>query len=205
MNIVPMQVELVGITPDAMKLIERIGRVVHKSEDRITEDSAEPFVRMLVRLGHGSVIEHAYATLRFVVDRGVTHEQVRHRLCSYTQESTRYCNYSKSGRGISVVQPLGIAQDSPGYAVWEGLVLHCDEAYHELLRLGYKPQVARAVLPISLKTEIYHTANFWEWRHIFRLRTAPDAHAHIRWAMNRALDLLREQVPVLFEDIKQAE
>lgn len=205
MNIVPIDVDLMFVTPNALELIELAGRVAYKSEDRIGPGTAEPFVRMLVNKKprpHLSVIEHAHATLRFVVDRGVAHEQVRHRLCSYTQESTRFCNYGKKG-GISVVKPLGIPDGTEGYEVWLDLVRHSESAYMRLLELGFKPQDARAVLTLSTKTEIVHTANLHEWRHILDVRTAPDAHPHIRHAMTEALRLLSGAVPVVFDDLRE--
>ena len=136
---------------EIMKKIELAGRTAYKSEDKITEDSAEKFVKMLVQRGHESVIEHVNLTIKFVCDRGVTHELVRHRLVSYTQESTRYCDYS--GKGITVIEPLFFEKDSVNYVLWINSMRRIEKVYQNLITNGSTPEKARCVLPNCLKTE----------------------------------------------------
>ena len=194
---------------DLYKQIERAGRVCYKSEDKITEDSAEKFIRGLIKRGHEAVIEHGSITALFVCDRGVSHELVRHRIASYCQESTRYCNYSKDafGNEITVIQPSWLerpADDDPkatDWDVWEYSCEQAEQAYFELLRRGRTPQEARAVLPTCLKTEIMVTMNPREWRHFFKLRCSSAAHPDMRYVALMALDMFVENWPALFEDL----
>lgn len=201
MRIVEPQADLLWITPDAECVIEAAGRTCYKSENMITESSAGKFIKMIMARGHESVIEHAAASFRFVCDRGVTHELVRHRLASYSQESTRYCNYGKDkfGNEITVIQPPGLSESA--IVTWKAAMEKAESAYFYLLTLGAKPQIARSVLPICLKTEIVTTCNLREWRHIFRLRTSAAAHPQIKKIMDEALSKLRERCPNVFEDI----
>jgi len=184
-----------------MQVIEKAGRTCYKSEDKMTPGSSARLVRQLLQSKHESVIEHASASFRFITDRGVTHELVRHRLASFSQESTRYCNYGKDkfGSEITVVRPVGVV----GLAldIWHQGCLATEKAYFLMLESGATPQIARSVLPNSLKTEIVVTANLREWRHIFTLRTAKAAHPQMRELAQQALDIMRGELPVLFEDI----
>jgi len=183
------------------KIIELAGRTAYKSEDKITKDSAQKFIASIIKRGHESVIEHFNITVKFITDRGVTHEIVRHRLVSYTQESTRYCNYSKNG--MTFIRPVFWRDDFPKMALWEGGMLRAEELYNMLINLGEAtPQEARSVLPNSLKTEIACTANIREWRHILKLRTSKAAHPQMRALMIPLLKELQEKLPILFEDIK---
>lgn len=206
---------------DILKKIERSGRTCYKSEDKITSDSARKFVKKILDSGHHSVIEHCSATIRFITDRGVTHELVRHRLVSYSQESTRYCNYSKDkfGAEITVILPVwfyeiyGVVQnhdpmildeDLPmfnQYVAWRDACALAESKYFKLLELGQSPQQARSVLPNSLKTEIVTTANLREWRHILKLRTSEKAHPQIVDLMKPLLQRFKEEIPILFDDI----
>ena len=205
MKIINASVEI--LTPldgDAiLRHIEQCGRVCYKSEHRITEGSAEKFVRNIIRRGHEAVLEHFDITVRFICDRGVSHEIIRHRMASYCQESTRYCNYSKEGFGgeITVIAPCYLSKDTDGWMLWEEGCLAAETAYFNLLDYGCTPQEARAVLPHSLKTEVVMTANLREWRHFLRLRTDPTAHVQMREVAGQLLDQLRERVPVVFNDI----
>jgi thymidylate synthase (FAD) len=186
-----------------LKKIERCGRVAYKSEDKITEGSAEKFVRMIIKSGHESVIEHVSLTVKFICDRGVTHELVRHRICAFTQESTRYCNYSKNG--LTVILPYfwqGEAQLEQ-WNTWMVTTQAAEMAYDKLIHLGATPQEARSVLPNSTKTEIVVTANLREWRHILKLRCAPAAHPQMRQLMIPLLKELKGFVPVIFDDIEE--
>lgn len=181
--------------------VENAGRTCYKSE--MKENGAEQFVRNLISRGHEAVIEHAYLTARIICDRGVSHEIVRHRLANYCQESTRYCNYSKDkfGNEIAVVEPIYLECDSDAWYLWRDACKYAEEAYFDLLNAGCSPQEARAVLPNSLKTEVVMTANLREWRHFFRLRTAPAAHPQMREVAVMLLAEMNRHYPVFFEDM----
>ena len=206
MRIIEPYIELIDEIDglEIIKKIERIGRVCYKSENKITTDSSKEFVRRLIERGHESVIEHEKITVRFVCDRGVSHEIVRHRLASYSQESTRYCNYSKEafGKEITVIKPLFWDKNSEQYETWYRCMKAAEEAYFELLNTGAKPQEARSVLPNSLKTEIVITMNLREWRHFFKLRTSEVAHPQMREVACMALQEMKELIPIVFDDIK---
>jgi len=182
-----------------LKRIERAGRTCYKSEEKITPDSAEKFIRMIVKSGHDSVIEHEKVTVRIICDRGVTHEIVRHRLASYSQESTRYCDYNK--KGVRVIYPFFFADSLEKYAIWEKAMLATEQAYNDLIKLGASPQEARTVLPNSLKTEIVVTYNLREWRHFFRLRTSKKAHPQMREITIPLFQEFKKLMPVFFEDL----
>lgn len=199
MNIVKPAVELLHMTDHPLQLIERAGRTCYKSEDRITPESADAFVRMLVKRGHESVLEHATATFWIRCDRGVSHELVRHRIASFSQESTRYCDYG--GNGISVIRPRAIDEGTEWDAAWQQAMLQCEQSYQELRLREAPPQIASQVLPISLKTEIVVTANFREWREIMRQRLAAAAHPHMRQVMGMVHAVFSGKCPVIVEDI----
>ncbi len=188
-----------------LETIEMAGRTCYKSEDRITQESAEKFTRMIVKRGHESVIEHASASIRFITNRGVTHELVRHRLCAFSQESTRYVNYG--GSDIQFIRPVWMDKGTdtaknytPAELNWIMAMEKAEGAYKTLLKQGWRPEQAREVLPNSLKTEIVVTANLREWRHIFKLRTSKAAHPQIRTLMSDCLNGFRQGIPVLFTD-----
>ena len=192
-----------GIT--FLQKIERAGRLCYKSEANITDESAQKFVARLIANGHEAMLEHADSiSLKFVCDRGVSHEIVRHRLFSFAQESTRYCNYGKQNE-IRVIKPCFWEPTDEAYKCWFYNMRICEEAYLTLLDLGATPQEARSVLPNSLKTEIIVTGNVREWRHFFKLRTANYAHPQMREVAIEALDLLKYQIPVIFDDIEVEE
>lgn len=190
-----------------LQKLERCGRVCYKSEDKITEGSAEKFIGMILKSGHESVLEHEKLTVKFICDRGVTHEIVRHRIASYSQESTRYCNYSKDkfGNELTFIRPCFWADDSEEYAVWKQAMEEIEKTYVKLIFLGAKPEEARSILPNSLKTEIVCTMNLREWRHFFRLRTAERAHPQIREISVALLDELKKRIPVIFDDINTSD
>lgn len=192
---------------EMLKKLERCGRVCYKSEDKITEGSAEKFIGMILKSGHESVLEHEKLTVKFICDRGVTHEIVRHRIASYSQESTRYCNYSKDkfGNELTFIRPCFWADDSDEYAVWKQAMEDIEKTYVKLISLGAKPEEARSILPNSLKTEIVCTMNLREWRHFFRLRTAERAHPQIREISVALLDELKKRIPVIFDDINTSD
>lgn len=189
---------------DAIMLIERAGRVCYKSENKIKRDSAETFIRNILKRGHESVIEHVSVTVRVICDRGVSHEIVRHRIASYSQESTRYCNYAddKFGNEITVIMPCFFAPGSHLYAVWYSYCREAEDAYNILISKGVSPQEARSVLPNSLKTEMLITMNLREWRHFFKLRCSPAAHPQMRQIANMILDQFKQVFPLFVEDIE---
>ena len=216
MRTVAAHVEFINPPEYAVVLdtIERVGRTCYKSEDKITEFSAEGFVRGLIKRGHEAMIEHGSVTLCFINDRGVSHEEVRHRIASYGQESTRYCNYSKEKfdgevtyidieRGMELDATVSRLPRDIKLAIiseWMQACLDAEEHYMNMLKLGATPQIARSVLNSSTKTEICITMNFREWRHFIRLRNDPTAHPQMREVAQQALDMLYEKYPVFFEE-----
>lgn len=186
-----------------LRHLELAARTCYKSEDKADLDSARKLLSRIVRLGHDSVLEHISVTVRIVCDRGVTHELVRHRLCSFSQESTRYANYAqdKFGREITVIRPFFWAEDDVRYALWISAMQACEDAYLRLVDSGATAQEARSVLPNSLKTEIVTTANIREWRHIFKLRCDKAAHPQMRQVMLPMLGAFQERIPLLFDDL----
>ena len=207
MRIVEPSFEIMDMTggfPEfLMSLIEQSGRVCYKSEDRIAEGTDAKFIKGIIKRGHEAVLEHGVVTCRIVCDRGVSHEIVRHRVASYCQESTRYCNYSNDsfGNEIAVIKPCFWDEGETPYHIWR---LGCEDAesrYFDLLLAGATPQEARSVLPNSLKTEVVMTANIREWRHFFKLRCSPAAHPQMREVAKMGLQLMYEAFSVLFEDI----
>lgn len=186
---------------EILKSIELIGRVCYKSEDKITEDSAMKFVSNVIKRGHESVIEHQSISVRIICDRGVSHEIVRHRLASYSQESTRYCNYGVTGE-VVFIKPCFWNDDSIQMETWSTSMRASEFDYLNLLKQGATPQEARSVLPNSLKTEIVMTMNLREWRHFFKLRTGIAAHPQMREITIPMLKEFKSLVPVVFDDIK---
>ncbi len=185
-----------------LRRIEAAGRTCYKSEHCITDESAEKFVRKLIDSQHESVIEHESVTIRIVCDRGVSHEIVRHRIASYSQESTRYVNYGK--RGMTVIDPRGALpslREERAFHRWLDAMEDAEDAYNELLSLGCTPQEARSVLPNSLKTEIVVTYNLRQWRHFFRMRCAKAAHPQMREIAVPMLREFRQLFSPLFDDV----
>lgn len=189
---------------EILKKIERCGRTCYKSEDKITDDSARTFVSGIIKRGHESVLEHVSFTVKFIVDRGVSHELVRHRIASFSQESTRYCNYDddKFGGEITVIAPCFLIENTPGWNFWKISCVFSEGRYFEMLGYGCSPQEARSVLPNSLKTEVVMTANLREWQHFLRLRASPAAHPQMREVTVPLLAELKQLIPVVFDDIE---
>ncbi len=206
MRIVEPSVTLEWITPDALGVIERAGRTCYKSEYKSDSDPAV-FVRRLIKRGHLSVIEHAVASLRIVCDRGVSHEIVRHRIASYSQESTRYVCYAKERRGgeIKVIVPSGLSAMDEAFAYWRIAMDDAEDAYLNMIENGVSPQIARSVLPTCTATELVMTANFREWLHFFALRCAPSAHPDMQHVAELARNILRRECPVVFGDYLETE
>ena len=182
---------------EILKRIEKAGRTCYKSEDRITEESAKVFIRKLIERGHESVLEHASITVRLICDRSISHEIVRHRLASYSQESQRYVRYNGDIEFINPRMP-----NAKAYEAWQELCERAEETYRKLLTYDIQPQQARSVLPNSTKTEIVMTANLREWRHFLKLRTAKAAHPQMRELTVPLLKELQERIPVVFDDIQ---
>lgn len=205
MKIIDPSVELINAPSykTLLTTIEAAGRTCYKSEDKITDDSAERFIRGIIKRGHEAVIEHGSLSVRFVCDRGVSHEIVRHRLAAYCQESTRYCNYTneKFNSEITVIKPVFFSEGTPSWEFWKDACEVAEGAYFDLLEFGCTPQEARSVLPNSLKTEVVMTGNIREWRHFLRLRTSPAAHPQMREVAGMLAVLLKSTYPVFFEDI----
>ena len=193
--------------PDALAMLRHIegaARKCYKSEGKTTCDSAPDFVRKIAGVfKHESVIEHCAVSVSFVVDRGVSHELVRHRLAAYSQESTRYCNYGKDGFGneITVIRPPFWAEDDPRYGCWYRACEAAETEYLNLLNLNASPQEARSVLPNSLKTEIMMTCNLREWMHVFRMRASSKAHPQMQQVMMPLLDQFQSVMPEIFEAV----
>lgn len=189
-----------------LQQIERVARVCYKSEDKITPDgeSAKKLVGFLVKQGHEAMLEHSQLSVLFTCDRGIANELVRHRIASFAQESTRYCNYSKEkfGGEIAVIQPFWMQDNSEEFISW---VMACNTAEKQYLHMIYdlrlRPEQARCVLPLCLKTEIVVTANYREWCNIFKLRTPVAAHPQMRELMCPLLKELQSKIPVVFDDI----
>lgn len=189
---------------NALELIEYAGRISYKSEDKIFPGSASGFVERILTQQHESVIEHVSASVLFVTDRGVSHEIVRHRIASYTQESTRYCNYSKDKYDNSVAFILPVRfydlseKYNERYARWVHGMTEAEDLYLTELQCGATPQEARDFLPNSLKTEVAMTANMREWRYFFKLRTHQSAHPQMRDLALQAQAMFHECLPELF-------
>lgn len=196
-----------------LKLIESAGRTCYKSEDKIDENSAPKFVTGLVKRKHEAMIEHSLMTVRFICDRGVSHELVRHRLASFAQESTRYCNYSgdKFGNEITVIDlatgfhyNMMDSVDTAKYNEWQAAMKDAEDHYMKLIELGASPQEARSVLPTSTKTEVVMSCNFREWRHFFKLRaigTTGKPHPQMVELAESLLAEVKNRIPVIFDDL----
>lgn len=188
---------------EMLRKIEAAARTCYKSEDKITDDSAEKFVRNLIKRGHESALEHEKISVRIICDRGVSHEIVRHRLASYSQESTRYCNYShwKFCGEITFIRPCFWEDDSEAYKLWLIAMQKIENYYIGLMNRCATPQEARTVLPNSLKTELVMTANLREWLHFFKLRCAPDAHPQMQEIARMMLKEFSQKIPVVFDEL----
>lgn len=188
---------------EVLRHIEKAGRVCYKSESKISDGSAEKFVKNILKSGHESVIEHFNITFRIICDRGVTHELVRHRIASYSQESTRYCNYSKDnfGKELTFIKPCFWNENDNMYILWENAMASAEQYYIDLIKMGASPQEARDVLPNSIKTEIFVTMNLRSWRHFLKLRTSKRAHPQMREIALMIYSILCNELPIIFDDI----
>jgi len=213
MILIHPSVEILYVCANPLQLIEAAGRTCYKSEEKITVNSAPPFVHGILKRGHESVIEHSMVTIRFVCDRGVSHEIVRHRLASYSQESTRYCDYNRGH--VTFIIPPWVKIEPGEYTLhpdhykkattedlWLAAMRRSELAYQQLRLAGWRPEQARSVLPNSLKTELVVTMNFRELRHFFKLRTAAAAHPQMRELTIPLLEMMKARVEVIFDDIE---
>lgn len=207
MKIIEPSVEIINAPSyeTLLSTIEAAGRVCYKSEDKIQEGSAEKFIAGIIKRGHEAVIEHGVLTVKFICDRGVTHEIVRHRIASYCQESTRYCNYSqdKFGNEITVIRPCFLVEGTEKYEIWLRACYYAEGAYFDMLIHDCTPQEARSILPNSLKTELVMTANIREWRHFIKLRASKRAHPQMRQVACMLAELLAKKYPVFFNDLME--
>lgn len=197
---------LTPITGNELKLIEAVGRTCYKSENNITDESSKKFVAGLIKRGHEAMLEHSFLSIRFICDRGVSHELVRHRLASFAQESTRYCNYNKDkfGNELIFIKPLFFEPGTDDYRLWANAMLQAEYRYMQLIQNGRTPQEARSVLPNSVKTEVVMSTNYREWRHFFKLRAARatgPAHPQMEELTRPLLEELKKLIPVVFDDI----
>ena len=199
---------------DILRQLERIGRTAYKSEDKVLPGSAQKFVEMIIKREHLGILEHCQLSFRMVIDRGVLAELTRHRLCSFVVESTRYVNYARNSTGglVFVIPPWATVAPEDDYlrmsgypretVLWLNAMALAEEYYVKLINIGCKPEQARSVLPMSLKTELVMTANLRQLRTMLELRTAPAAHPQMREIMGKLLDLLVNELPVIFKDLK---
>ncbi|OGL41364.1 MAG: thymidylate synthase, flavin-dependent [Candidatus Schekmanbacteria bacterium GWA2_38_11] len=195
------QVDLLAITPDSEKLIEEAGRTCYLSFGKITKDSEKKFIKMLIKSGHHSVLEHAYATFRIKGgSRAFTHQLVRHRLCAFSQQSQRYV----SEKEFSFITPPSIQKKPEALKLFNETMETLKKSYQKLQELGIKNEDARFVLPNAVKSEIVISANLREWRYILQLRCAPDAQWEIRGICNKILKILKKKAPTVFEDLDMA-
>ena len=208
MKIINSNFEIITTTDETnynnvIKHIEYIARHCYKSESSIAHDTGEVFIRRLIKNGHEAMIEHHVETVKFIIDRGIANELVRHRIASFAQESTRYCRYTddKFGNQITVVDPSAHFKNIGSYDIWKEAMKKAEETYNLLISMGESPQMARSVLPTSLKTELVVTANLREWRTIFKLRGAQAAHPQMREVIIPLIQDFKSNLPVFFEDI----
>lgn len=190
-----------------LKNLEIIGRTCYKSTDKIEEGSAERFIRALINRNHDAMLEHMEISVKFICDRGISHEIVRHRMASFAQESTRYCNYSndKFGNELTFIKPYFF--DDENYILWVNVMKEVEKTYLTMIGNGVKPEEARSILPSSIKTELIMTANLREWRHFFKLRAlgiTGRPHPQMTEITIPLLKELNEKIPVVFEDLIEA-
>lgn len=192
---------------EILKKIEKCGRTAYKSEDKITKDSARKFAAMIISRKHESVLEHHLITVRVICDRGITHEIVRHRVASYTQESTRYCNYAKGkfDNELTFIKPnfwnIENRTDKTKFEIWKESLADAEKNYMKLIESGATPQEARSVLPNSLKSEIVVTMNLRSWRNFFVLRTDKSAHPQMIQIAQMIKSEFQKNIPIIFDDL----
>ena len=191
---------ILNYTTNIDKTIEYAGRTCYNSIDKMCEGSSDEFIEKIQSFKHLSCIEHGSITCELVTDRGVMAELTRHRVASFSVQSTRYCNFSKTkyNKEITVIEPYFWAKDSVQYAAWYDSCCHSEDTYNYLTANGATAQEARSVLPNSLKTIIVMTANPREWKHVFDLRCHRDAHPQCRQLMIPVAVEFAKRWPSLF-------
>ncbi|TFG11732.1 MAG: FAD-dependent thymidylate synthase [Promethearchaeota archaeon] len=194
-----MRIELLDITPNAEKVIETAGRTSYQSFEKQTDSSYKPFIKMLIRNKHESVLEHATASFKISgISRALTHQLVRHRLCSFTQQSQRYVNEDN----FNYIEPDEIRDNPNTHKIYIDLMEHIRNQYSQLRDLGIKKEDARFILPNSTESEIIMTANFRELRHVLTLRGEKAAQWEIRRLAIEILKILKKKVPDVFQDME---
>ncbi len=186
-----------------IKFIEKCGRTCYKSEDKITADSAKKLLTNIIASGHHSVIEHFSVTVKFTCDLGFYKDITRHRVASFSIESTRYCNYSKGkfGKELSIIKPVHIGENTPEYEIWKSCMQNIEDHYLKMAELGATPDQLRMMLPHSIKADVVMTANLREWRHVLGLRTSKRVHPSIHTVMRKLLKEFQNRIPVIFDDV----
>lgn len=179
------------------KDLELIGRVCYKSEDRITETSADRFIRMIMNSGHESVLEHGNISIRFITDRAMSHALVRHRHLAISQESTHYINYAKKDT-LLVVEQAGLDNEGDDF-LWTGFMEEVGRIYSAMD--SSKAMIKRSIFPSAIKTELVITTNIREWRHMMKIRTEPGCHPQMIALMSKVVDWFKEELPIFVEDI----
>lgn len=206
MKIISPNVEVINFSwkENPLLEIEKIARTCYKSENNITENSSTNFVKTLLKHGHEAMIEHLTITVKIICDRGISHELVRHRIASYAQESTRYCNYNneKFGYELTFIKPLFWGETDPKFHGWKWVMETLERKYFQFLAAGAKPEEVRSILPNSLKTEIIVSMNLREWRHFFKLRCVKQAHPQMREISIPMLFKFKELISIIFDDIE---
>ncbi len=223
MKIIQPTIELLNHTLDIQKTIELAGRTCYRSEDKVCEGSDAEFIQKMKSFKHLSTLEHGSITMRYVTDRGVMAELTRHRMASFSVESTRYCNYSKGKyeNEITVIDPFFFTMNkfeplqsvigneytklNAIYQTWQNSCEEAEYSYMALVNQGCSAQEARSVLPNSLATTIVMTANPREWIHVLELRTHRDAHPQIRQIACPTLKLFQEKWPAIFDGVGNIE
>lgn len=189
-----------GLTQDdgirMLRFIEEQARISHRSEDRLTEDSWEKFIKVIVvDRGDWSVTEHASITATIRTERGVTHEMVRHRLASYTQESTRFVRYKEGN--MEFIPPANLKNTTR----WTAAMVSAEHSYRDMLENGERPQEARGVLPTNVAATIAMTTNLRNWRLFFLMRTSKETHPDFKRITIPMLAEFQKVVPLLYDDI----
>ena len=196
MKLIEQSYEILAFPPDALHLIELAGRTCYQSEPK---GEPGPFVRMIRDRGHHSVLEHANVTVRITTNRAITHELVRHRICSFSQESTRYVRYNGD---MEFIRPVwwDTCVSEQKRILFCSACTESERIYQRLLLNGCRPEEARDVLPNALATRIVMTANMREWMHVFQLRTSKAAHPQIRELMLAIQVDFAERWPAIFDE-----
>lgn len=201
-SFIPQSFKILGIFPEnnLLEFIENIARVSHMSHNKTEPGSAKKLLSIIIKNNHNTILEFGEMIVEFLTDRGNTHELVRHRIASFNQTSTRFVDYKK--KQLDFIKPVWLKDMSnESINVYIEACQQSQDSYLKLLGLGWKPQQARCVLNHSIASNIVIKANLREWKHIFKLRTAPDAHPQIKSLMTELLIETKKKIPLIFDDI----